>query len=157
MGRGGGCPTRREIRAGVARDGAQRQGKVGGRTAHRDCCDADGAVATALRADDTVKAIAVASGENVREWKNNVLPAGPNRCTDPGTRVSGRTSSSKHYRYSIHFIRHRERGGKMSFCPCLHLLAAVVGRLVTRRQGRHRRWRRVSLQPPLGSHPPPLL
>jgi hypothetical protein len=79
--------ARREIGASAARDGAQRRGKVGGRIGHRDCYDADGAVAVTLRADNMVKAIAVASGENVREWKNNVLPVEPNRCTDPGTRV----------------------------------------------------------------------
>jgi hypothetical protein len=63
-----------------------------------DCvhCGADGVVATTAAGGRHVKAVAVASRENVQEWKNDALPVGPNQCTG-----LGRTRSDRHPRQSI--------------------------------------------------------
>jgi hypothetical protein len=73
MGHGGGRPVRRDARLGPA----WRRGKVGERTAHRDRC---GVVTAATAGGRRGESASITSGENIREWKNDVLLVGPNQC-----------------------------------------------------------------------------
>jgi hypothetical protein len=70
------CAVRCEIRASAAWEGARWQGKVGEWTAHRDRC---GVVTAATAGRRRGENASITSGENIRKWKNDVLPVRPNQ------------------------------------------------------------------------------